>query len=591
MKQIKIILRNILSNKILNSFILGSLVYITFITTSLLPAYSLYSWMILPILIMLFYKSNLYDKNTYKASLIFSIIFAFIMIIGEKVYALQDVNNVSIWDSMFNIRNLVILLGNTSIIYLILTNMIPFLVEKNLNNKKQSKNKISNKKVLFAAFITILICWLPYYLALFPGTISPDSISELTMITNNFQTMSDHHPILHVLFMSIPYTIGLKIFDSANIALAITSSLQSIIMALIFAYSILFLYKKNINKYCILIILACYALFPMHGFYSMVMWKDVLFAGSFLLLTIECMKLLQDYQNNIIQKKTLITFTIVSILCVFLRNNAFYMYIFLTPITLILMRKHLKKILIPFIIVFVIYISVKGPIFNALEIKKSASSEYIGMPMQQIGRMAFKGVDFTKEQEKLLNELMPIEKMKEEYNPRVSDGIKFSKHYNIEVFNKNKLDYAKLWLELIIEYPKIAIEAYLNSTLGYWYPNVQYWSVANNVWENDLGISEEPIVSEKIKEKILNIENRNVPIITIIWSIGLWFWLFAILVYVAIKKGTFINVYPFIPSIGIWITMMVASPVFGEFRYVYCVISTIPVLFVYTLNIDKKPKR
>lgn len=591
MKKISSYINVCCSNKVFVASLISILSYLTLIMSSIIGSYDLYSWIILVLLFICFYKSKLYDKNCFKATLIFSIIFSFIMIFGKQVYALQDNNYLSIWDGLLTFKNTLIFLGNMSLIYVILINILLVMINyKNKVNKKEKK-RWSNKKVFIVSAIIILLGWLPYYLALFPGTVSPDSIGELTIITNGFVSISDHHPIVHVLFMTLPYNLGKFVFGSPNAGVALISIFQSVIMASIFAYSVLFLYKRKISSILLVGLLGFYTLFPMHGFYSVVMWKDVLFAGMFLLFTIECIKLVENYKNNNINFKNLISFVIVSILCIFFRNNAVYMYVLLSIVTLIMMKKYFKILLITFSIVLGTYLVVKGPIFNLLDVQKSSSSEYIGMPLQQIGRMAFKDAKFNDKQTKLLNELMSIEKMKEQYNPRVSDGIKFSKHYNVEVFDENKLDYAKLWLELVIEYPAVAVEAYANSTLGYWYPNVMYWSVANNIWENELGIYEDSLLPENVKSKILSIEDRNRPLIAISWSIGLWFWILSLLIYIAIKRGKLISVYPLLPSVGIWITMMVASPVFGEFRYVYCVISTIPLLLMYCLDLKKVKKR
>ena len=70
------------------------------------------------------------------------------------------------------------------------------------------------------------------------------------------------------------------------------------------------------------------------------------------------------------------------------------------------------------------------------------------------------------------------------------------------------------------------------------------------------------------------------------WSIGLVFWVILIFAMMSIRKNKLYGIYPFIPIIGIWITMMIASPVFGEFRYVYGAYTCLPLLMLcpYLLN-------
>ena len=112
-------------------------------------------------------------------------------------------------------------------------------------------------------------------------------------------------------------------------------------------------------------------------------------------------------------------------------------------------KKHIKIFGVAFFIVFSIYLIIKKPVFNYLNITKSSSAEYIGMPLQQVGRMAFKNVKFTEDEKELINELMPLEVMAVSYNPRLSDGIKFNENYNSAIFDNNKLEYLKLYLKLV----------------------------------------------------------------------------------------------------------------------------------------------
>ena len=172
----------------------------------------------------------------------------------------------------------------------------------------------------------------------------------------------------------------------------------------------------------------------MHGYFSIVMWKDVMFAGMLLLLTMQLIKILEKEKNSELSFYSLIPFIIVSILCVFFRNNAIYMYVILAAFMLVVLKKYYKLLLLSFFIVFASYLLVKGPIFNALEIKKSSSAEYIAMPLQQIGRMAYKGVDFTNKEIKIINDLIPVNIMASVYNPRVVDGIKFNENYKINYY-------------------------------------------------------------------------------------------------------------------------------------------------------------
>ena len=434
-------------------------------------------------------------------------------------------------------------------------------------------------------------CWLPYFLRYFPGCMTPDSFNELKIVMNNFANASDHHPIIHILFIALPYNIGYKIFGTITAGVATYTVVQMITLACIFSSSIIFLYKRGVNKIILFIILLYYSLTPMHGFYSIVMWKDVMFSGMLLLLTMELIKILEKEKRGELEFKNMISFIIVSLLCIFFRNNAIYMYFILVIFTLIIFRKQYKMFLLIFTIVIGSYYIVKGPVFNALHISKSAAAEYIGMPLQQVGRMAYKGVKFTKEEEKLINNLIPVDILKDAYNPIVSDGIKFNKSYDGYYFDEHKSEFFTLWLKLVVKHPSIAIEAYSISTLGYWFPGVEYWTVAEGIVDDDLKIEVEPKTDKNITYFVDHIDSRRLPIVCIEWSIGLCFWVILLMALVTRKIKDKRSLYVYLPIFGIWITMLLASPVFGEFRYVYGAFTTLPLLMVFPYLKIKKTVR
>lgn len=576
MKKIKDVICNLINNKILMSIIMAIFTYFIMCREGIIMAYDTISWFIFFSLIMLYFKTDIYNKKYKKDILIFSLIFSFILVFGKIVYNLQSNADASVFIELLTIRSLIAFVGFFNLLYVILTNVFPKICDYKI--KKDIKPIKDSKKIFIISFVIILLCWLPYFLRFFPGTLSPDSLSELKTIISNFEVVSDHHPVIHMLFISIPYNLGVKIFGSMTAGVALATITQMLIMASIFSALIVFLKNRNINKYILLIVLVYYALVPMHGFYSVVMWKDIIFSGTLLVLTMETVKILEKIDN--LKFKNMTSFIVASIFCVFFRNNAVYMYMVLAVLTFVLFRKQIKYFLGAFIIVFGVYFIVKGPIFSYFNVMQTESAEYIGMPLQQIGRMAFKGVEFNEYETEELNKLMPLDIMKVSYNPQVSDGIKFNKNYDSSVFDENKGKYLKIWAGLVVKHPSTATEAYMTSTLGYWYPGVVYWSIADNIWENDLGLEIKSKLPESTHSIFRNIESRGMPILNIQWSIGLCFWIILIFGYVTKKKKGIIYLYPYIPVFGIWLTMMIASPVYAEFRYVYGAFTCLPLLML-----------
>lgn len=563
-------IKDILKNKTIYSLILSLTAYSALIFQGVILSYNLFSILIFFCIYYMFYKIDI--KNEYWKDLtILSLILSIVFLVGNILYTYRYSADISFLSQLINIKNILYILGNGIIIYLVLNLIIPKLI-----NYKEKREKRTQKQynIFLLSFLIIFICYIPYFIIYYPGILTSDSISELSMILG-LKAITDHHTVLHVIYMMIPFKIGQVLFNNINLSVAFISLIQMIIVSLTFAYSIKFLKQRNMPKPFIIGVLIYYALFPIHGFYSLTMWKDILFSCSIVLLTIECIKLLE--KNNITLKNSYM-FIIVSLLTVFSRNNGIYMYFMLAIITLILFRKNIKTVGIMLLIVFGTYFFIKGPIYGLLNIKKSQSAEYIAMPMQQIGRMAYKGVKFTKEEEKLINKVIPVDILKEVYTPEIVDPIKFNEKYNAKAFEENKDEYLELWLSLCYKHPVTAIESYLTSTLGYWYPGVEYWITTAQIDKNDLGIRTSSIVPKNIRDMVTKITSYRIPVLGYLYCIGFIFWVIALSLYITVKRKKQKFLYAYIPIIGIWLTMVLASPVYAEFRYIYSAYTSLPLL-------------
>ena len=56
------------------------------------------------------------------------------------------------------------------------------------------------------------------------------------------------------------------------------------------------------------------------------------------------------------------------------------------------------------------------------------------------------------------------------------------------ITKKDKDGFLKLWLNMIRKHPTIAVESYLISTLGYWYPNLKNSAYENTIIDNNIGL-------------------------------------------------------------------------------------------------------
>ena len=182
------------------------------------------------------------------------------------------------------------------------------------------------------------------------------------------------------------------------------------------------------------------------------------------------------------------------------------------------------------------------------------------------------------------------------YNQNKQEEEKFNNIKSIisEYFDSHNMEFLLLWKDLVIEHFDVAVESYLISTLGYWYPNLANNAVELGVTDNDLGFYQQSLVPKSVGNFIDNLYSYNTPILSLQWNLGLMIWFTVILGVVCYRKNKK-NLLCYVPIVGMWLTLMVASPVNGMLRYIFWLYTVLPLLFFInylpSINIKSTKRR
>ena len=121
--------------------------------------------------------------------------------------------------------------------------------------------------------------------------------------------------------------------------------------------------------------------------------------------------------------------------------------------------------------------------------------------MQQIVRTVKNNYnDIDEETIEKINKYFIIENVWEDYNPILSDPVKFN--FNNEYFSENKSEFISIWLKLFVKYPKDYIEAFISNSYGYYYPEVRNSVVSRVTMDHNMGIKQTPLIDGKWVEQI-----------------------------------------------------------------------------------------
>ena len=439
--------------------------------------------------------------------------------------------------------------------------------------------------VYFGTMGILLLAWLPYFLYLFPGDVTTDSNAQMRQAIG-LQDLSNHHPIAHTFVIKIFYSLGQILFHgNATLSVATYSVCQAILLSACFAYFILTLYEAGVKQPALVITILLYALPAYHGTYSVTMWKDIWFGGIMLVLAVTLWRMIAHCKTGKekIPKFEIIMFFIFSIATCLFRSNGLYAFVFLLLFLFIyFLPKKQIQVLATATTALIIALIIKNPVYNALQVTQPDMIESLSIPAQQIACTIREGAELTDEQQELLSQVVDVSKIPERYYATISDSIKnlVRETDNQEFIAEHKFEFLKLWIELGIQNPRSYLYAYLDQTYGYWYPDVQYWVYASEFSTAGFDMAKDNKLSESNSNLLQTwrYSYKKYPYWGLLWSIGLTTWIIVFMagaVFVK-KRNAFLLI--FMPLIGVFLTLMIATPVYAEFRYYYCAFTTVPLL-------------
>lgn len=524
-------------------------------------------------------KTWIKDLSIGYLELIFSSIFAIILSIGYLLTA-KDILQIKV--------NLVAVIFGFIATWVI--SLYGILVVKKISSNINIKEKPKpfNAKLWITLSIIIFLFYIPLTI-LGVSTLTVDSWSSLSQISGDLP-LTNAHPVIFTGFLGIFMSIG-SLFDNFNLGIALFTTMQSAILAMIFALTIVYIKGLGAPKLWLMGIFIFYAIIPINAIAGIILWKDILFAALGLLLVIQLWHLSTNKTEVLTIGKMIVFIFTAFLFCVW-RNNGFYAYTAMVILLLIInyrpilhgkFMRYLIILITPIVLFFTytatVYITVGTP----------SSSETMSVPLQQIARtVKLNGNSLSDEDRQKINEILPYNELPELYNPGLSDPVKSA--FKNEVFNRDKLRYINLWFKLLSENPGTFIAAFTYNTYGYFYPFHVSPTPTDIIIDNtgQIFASDEyvdEVYASGIKTSVILYRDIVTSTASILRNIGLYTCIFILSIYVSIIRKRRDLIAPF-ALLGMLLLTTILGPVNGEFRYLYMFVLTTP--FIVTCLYIKK---
>ncbi|WP_034445940.1 DUF6020 family protein [Butyrivibrio sp. AE2032] len=524
------------------------------------------------------------DKNR-GITFVFSIIFSLIVLLA----------NYKIWEYPFvpdSFNNRFVVLYKLILVFIFLIggfvtfyNIFESIV-LNSNSIKWKKQYYSKRKIIIifcASFfsivfprIIILIC------CHYPGVFMSDTLSQVGQIVAGEYT--NHHPFYHTMLIKYVMALGMWLFNDINAAYATYSVFQILLSAISFSAAVSTMAVIGAPIWGIGISVAFYALMPYHIMYSITMWKDTVFSSFLLLFVVFTYRSIKSIGCQIIN---LIVLFLASVgVCLF-RSNGFFVYALSVIVFILLWRFGEKKVLWVFLFALVVGFFLKHNVLTMMHVRQPDTIEALSIPAQQIARVVQEGNTLSDWERKTLEEVIDVERIAEEYQNNGSNPIKdlVREKNNQQQIVDNKLTYIKLYLMLGLKHPGAYIRAWVDETKGFWNAGYKYPYLYFGVHENYFGI-ERTIRSERLSlifdEYCWMFD--DLKILELLTSIGLFTWINIVCFFIGCIKRDRITVLVSSVIVFLVLSLMLATPVWAEFRYIYGAFCALPIVAVIALR-------
>lgn len=471
--------------------------------------------------------------------------------------------------------------------FIIFREILLALSSCNVFCRKERQKNSKDKLVWFGMWAAIVILDMTILFgAVYPGVLSQDSMAQMRQLLNN--SYSNHHPYYHTQIIHFWIKIGLWLFNDINKAVALYSCFSIVIMALCFVYVVETTDCITGNRKVSVILFIWYLIMPFHLTYSFTMWKDVFFGAAVTCMVVSVYRYLYDIGSK---KANMAVAVIMSLGVCLLRSNGWAAFAITTVVFIILYKSEYKKLVFTFVAVLLVSFFMKHQVLSMLNVTQPDTVEALSIPTQQIARVVADGKKLSSEQKELLEKVVDIDRISETYTNYISDNIKslIREKNNQDYIEENKGRFINLYFQLGLKYPQTYIKAWVDETRGYWNGGYDYWRWSIDLAENELGINR--TVNSGMIEKLLKIylhEWESVEILQGFVSIGLYTWIILFCFYNAVIKKKKAIVFIGVPFLAIIGTLMIATPVFAEFRYAYAIFCGVPFIIVASSFSDTK---
>lgn len=559
--------------------------------------------MLLFLLFLLLYRvliKRIRRKQFSMASLLCALLFSAYLLIGECASLYADLG--PLFSNMpQRLISVLKLAGWIPLFYMLVRTGFALLDEQPAPKAGNRFSKaIFENHCFLLPLLILLICWLPYVIAFYPGFVPSDGLKQL----NNFfgsGNFTDNHPAFSSMLMGWAMMLGRRL-GSDNLGIFLFTGPQLLINAAAMAACFPLYKELRTPSWLRKLTLAAFALIPVWPNYAYSLLKDSLYMAMILLFVIQLIRIIRCADAFCAKPQNLILMTAFLCLMMLVRHEGQYVggVIFLTLFLLPEPRRQWKRLL-PVLLIPLLVINVFNRVIRPqLNIADAPAREALTMPIRQTSAVVVGMEDsLTDEESTVLHELFEYEKIPAMYAESFQNADALKGQFDPWADREAILRYMKVWAGLGLKHPLTYLNVFLCSGTRYYDP---FLGVYRDIY-GWFGIEQESYVNkglfnirydgrfEALRSVLTNIADGlpRLPLTSLFCSLGLNAWLMIFCLAHLLRRRIRGVIIPLLPGLVTFL-MVQNSAINGFFRYMLPLLITLPVCTAWTVSQEHKSK-
>ena len=497
--------------------------------------------------------------------------------------------------------------------FLLIVGKIVNIYAQTTEQKAKNRTNHSAKKVLFMCVAVLFICWMPYYIAFWPGFQHNDLPMQMLQyfhiptrfmgryVTDGVNILySNDHPFFLTKLVGLSIQLGFRLHN-INIGYSVYTFMQMLAFIAAFSSILATLYHFKVNHTLLKASLILYALIPVFPLYALLIGGDSFFAVFFLFYMLGILWIFGT--KGAILKKNI--FIIVMILEIFLmaasKNQGVYVAAVMFLFCVIYFSRYRIRIAIcMFVPIILFQFGYCGAFFKMAKISSVGKQEALSFCFQQTARyIKYHGDEVTEEEKEAIDKVLDYEIIGKKYDPNLSDPVKVT--FRQESTSEDLKNYFKVWLSMGLKHPGEYIQSFIANTYQYYY--VEFLNNREGLYFKpeviDFYIGRRPWVQEN--KEILNLLKRLhvhvperlkpirekatlavktvrcFPVVSWFVNTGVITWMMLIGFFAFWSRKRYTSILEFLPVFLIF-GVCLLSPKNGNLRYIYPACGMVPAL-------------